>query len=102
MKLIWLPKALETFEAQIDYIAKDSVKAAIEQGNLIENQIHQLLDHPEIGRTGRTKGTRELVVNGIPFIVVYRVKPRLERIELIRVLHGAQQWPPRNDEEGAA
>jgi toxin ParE1/3/4 len=36
-------------------------------------------------------GTRELVVSGSPFIVVYRVKGK--RIELLRVLHSSQHWP---------
>jgi toxin ParE1/3/4 len=39
------------------------------------------------------KGTRELVIGRTPFIVVYRVKPKAKRIELLRVLHGSQQWP---------
>lgn len=33
----------------------------------------------------------ELVISRTPFIVVYRVKAK--RIELLRVLHGSQQWP---------
>jgi toxin ParE1/3/4 len=36
--------------------------------------------------------TRELVVAGTPWVVVYRVK---NRVEILRVLHGAQSWPPR-------
>jgi toxin ParE1/3/4 len=37
--------------------------------------------------------TRELVVSGTPYIVVYLIS---DDVELIRVLHGAQQWPPEN------
>lgn len=94
MKLSWLPRAIANRDAQIDYIAQDSPKAAIEQGDRIEDQVGQLIEHPEMGRPGRKKGTRELVISRTPFIVVYRVKPRAKRIELMRVLHGAQQWPP--------
>lgn len=94
MRLVWLPQALANRAAQIDYIAKDSPKAAIEQGDLIELRVNQLLDHPEMGRPGRMKGTRELVVAGTPFVVVYRLKPKAKRIELIRVLHGAQRRLP--------
>ena len=36
---------------------------------------------------------RELVISRTPFIVVYRVRPRAKRIELIRLLHGSQQGP---------
>jgi len=45
----------------------------------------------KLGRVGRMQGTRELVISGTTFIVVYRVKGR--RIELLRLLHGSQQWP---------
>ena len=94
MKLLWLPRAIANRDAHIDYIAQESPKAAIEQGDRIEHQVSQLIDHPEMGRPGRNKGTRELVIGRTPFIVVYRVKPRAKRIELMRVLHGSQRWPP--------
>jgi toxin ParE1/3/4 len=32
-------------------------------------------------------------VSGTPYIVVYLVS---DGVEFIRVLHGAQQWPPEN------
>ncbi len=97
MKLVWLPSAIANLDGQLDYIAQDSPKAAIEQGDRIEHQVFQLIDHPEMGRSGRKKGTRELVISRTPFVVVYRVKLRAERIELMRVLHGSQQWPPLGD-----
>lgn len=93
MKLIWLPQAIATRDAQLRYIELDSLKAAIEQGDQIERQVEQLLAHPEMGRRGRTKGTRELVISRTPFIVVYRINRLAGRIEVMRVLHGARQWP---------
>ena len=36
--------------------------------------------------------TRELVVGDTPWIVVYRVG---HSVEILRVLHTSQQWPPR-------
>lgn len=94
MIIRWLPRAILDRNAQIDYIAERNPRAAIDQGDRIEQQIGQLLDHPEMGRPGRVDGTRELVISGTPFIVVYRLKPRAKRVELIRLLHGAQKWPP--------
>jgi toxin ParE1/3/4 len=64
---------------------------AITQGDRIAEQIDILQQHPQIGRPGRKQGTRELVISRTPFIVVYRIKAK--RIELLRVLHGSQQWP---------
>lgn len=47
------------------------------------------IKHP--GRKGRVKGTREWVLTGTPYIVVY--VQRVAGIEVWRVLHGARQWP---------
>jgi toxin ParE1/3/4 len=55
----------------------------------IERQTDRLADYPKLGRPGRVKGTRELVVNRTPFIVVYRIKGEI--VQILRVLHGAQQ-----------
>ena len=94
MRVVWLPTAIVNHDAQLDHIAQDNLQAAIEQGDRIMAQVDNLYDHPEIGRVGRVPGTRELVINGTPFILVYRFKPLEQRIELIRLLHGSQQWPP--------
>ena len=52
-----------------------------------------LASHPNAGRKGREKGTREWVLTGTPYIVVY-VHSSAGDIEVWRVLHGAQQLPP--------
>ena len=43
------------------------------------------------GRPGRVAGTRELVVTGTPYVAAYQVTR--ETVRILRVLHGAQQWP---------
>lgn len=93
MIIRWLPSAIQDRDAQLDYIAERNPGAAIDQGDRIEHQVSQLPDHPEMGRFGRIEGARELVIGGTPFVVVYRLRPSLKRIEIIRLLHGAQQWP---------
>jgi toxin ParE1/3/4 len=35
-----------------------------------------LTNHPNAGRFGRLKSTRELVIDGVPFLVVYRQMER--------------------------
>lgn len=94
MRVVWLPTAIVNRDAQLDHIAQDNPQAAIEQGDRIMDQVGHLHDHPEIGRVGRVSGTRELVINGTPFILVYRYLSQTQRVEVIRLLHGSQQWPP--------
>ena len=93
MILEWLPAAQRDFDDLIDYIADDHPIAAIEQGDEIEAQVSMLSDHPRMGKPGRVKGTRELVVVRTPFIVAYRIIGK--SLQILRVLHGAQQWPKR-------
>lgn len=77
--------------AQSDYIAADNPTAAIELDQRIDQQIDRLADHPRMGRAGRVRGTREMIITRTPFIAIYRIKAN--RIEILRILHGAQQWP---------
>jgi len=95
--LVWLPRALKDRDEQLDYIAQDNPQAAIEQGDRLEQHIDLLVEHPEIGPAGRRKSTREMVISRTPFVVVYRLRPKLVRIEIVRVLHSAQQWPKSKD-----
>jgi len=46
---------------------------------------------PMRGRVGRKLRTRELVVTGYPFLIIYRVQKGT--VEVLRLLHGAQNWP---------
>jgi toxin ParE1/3/4 len=75
----------------VDYIALADPAAALGIWDEVERQVERLRDHPRSGRVGRRTGTRELVVAGTPFIVIYRIA---QTVELFRVMHGARQWPP--------
>lgn len=90
--IVWLSGAIADRDAQLDYIAQDNPSAAIEQGDKIASHVGKLADYPKLGRVGRKKGTRELVISGTPFIVVYRIQGE-ETVQILRLLHGAQQWP---------
>lgn len=91
MRIEWLPKAVCNRDAQIAYIGERDPAAAIDIGDAIEISVSRLADFPESGRPGRVLGTRELVVTGTPFIVVYRVEPAA--LLILRLLHAAQRWP---------
>lgn len=63
----------------------------------IESQVERLIAYPNSGRVGRVEGTRELVINRTPFIVGYRVTA--DSVLILRVLHGAKQWPDEIDKQ---
>lgn len=96
MRIEWLPRARAARTEAIEYIARDNPRAALGQLDEIEKQTDMLIEQPEMGRPGRIEGTRELVVGRTPFIVIYRIRPRARRIEILHFVHGAQQWPEGN------
>lgn len=93
MILEWLPQALLDFNEIIDFIAAENPVAAVEQGDEIERQVAMLLSNHHMGRPGRVKMTRELVVVRTPYIAAYRVKQK--KIQILRILHGARRWPEK-------
>lgn len=93
MKVHWTERAEIDRDSQEAFISKDNPRAALDQIDRVMARVAALAEHPEQGRPGRRRGTRELVVTGTPFLVVYRLRARSARIEILRVLHGAQQWP---------
>ncbi len=58
----------------------------------IRSAASRLAEHPHMGRIGRVLQTRELIVAGTPWIIVYRVRGSM--VEILRVLNAAQMWPP--------
>lgn len=92
MKLVWSAYALADRTLIFDHIEADNPRAAIAVDEKIASALHRLKDFPESGRPGRVEGTRELIIAGMPYIAIYAVLP--DRIRILRVLHGAQRWPP--------
>jgi addiction module RelE/StbE family toxin len=91
MLLEWSVFAIADREAIFDYIAAESPRAAVTIDDRIESSAEGLTNFPEMGRPGRISGTRELVINGTPYIAAYQVSN--EAVRILRILHGAQQWP---------
>jgi toxin ParE1/3/4 len=93
MPIKWLRTALRNLDRHAIYIGKDNPDAARRAIERIQAAVSQLAQHPNMGRIGRVPDTRELIVGGTPWIIVYRI--RANAVEIIRVLHGAQRWPPQ-------
>ncbi|ACL62913.1 type II toxin-antitoxin system mRNA interferase toxin, RelE/StbE family [Methylobacterium nodulans] len=91
MKLVWSAFALSDRGGIFTHIEADNPAAAIVIDERIVAATRRLRDFPESGRPGRIAGTRELVVTGTPYIAAYQVTG--ETVRILRVLHGAQQWP---------
>jgi len=90
----WTELALQDLLNIEDYIAQDNPQASIEVTIRIVRTVEtQLIQFPLSGKTGRLPSTRELVINGTPYIAAYYVKNKT--VEVLRVLHTAQKWPSK-------
>jgi toxin ParE1/3/4 len=75
------------------YVAKENPAAAREVVARIVQAVMLLTENPALGHPGRLSGTRELIVPGTRYIIPYRVRPRLRRIEILRVFHASRRLP---------
>ena len=91
MKLRWTHFALEDLRHLHEYIAEDNPPAAGRMVARIQEAAEHLKRHPQMGRPGRSQGTRELVIAGTPYIVVY-ILDDIE-IQIVAVFHSAMRWP---------
>lgn len=94
MLLQWTELAADDLDNIEIYIAENvSPAVAIDVViNVIDSVDRVLGNQPRAGRMGRVKGTREWVVDGVPFTVVYRYLEPGQLVQILRVLHQAQQW----------
>lgn len=96
MKLVWTRPAQEDRKAIREYIAADNPNAALELDELLSEKAAHLINHPDLGRIGRVKGTRELVAHR-NYILIYDIANDLVRV--LRILHAAQMWPSAQKEQ---
>jgi toxin ParE1/3/4 len=97
MFLEWSVFALADRDAIFETIEADSPRAAASIDDRVRARVEGLERFPEMGRPGRIEGTRELVISGTPYIAAYRIVG--DTVRILRLLHGAQQWPGEMPEE---
>jgi len=90
-RIRWTERAVRRLDQIGAFIEKDNPAAAARVVARIVSAVDNLAEHPAIGRVGRVKGTRELVLVDIPYIIPYRVVGG--EIEILTVMHAAQRWP---------
>ena len=93
MRVKWLDFALSDLDSIEEYIARKNPGAAVRVVLSVIAAVELLVEQPGLGRTGRVEGTKEIVLTDIPYTVAYRIKN--ERVEVLRVLHQARQWPAK-------
>ncbi len=89
----WTRPALRHLQDIGLHIARDDPRAALSVVTRIRAAPDRLGTLPRAGREGRVANTRELVVVGLPYIVVYRIDA--QAVTVLAVMHTARLWPRR-------
>ena len=93
MRILWLDQAEHDLEEIVDYLLWRDPQAAARIYDAIRRRVELLATQPAIGRFGRVRDTRELVIARTPYIVAYTVDQHIDAVIILRVLHSARQWP---------
>lgn len=90
MQLIWTNEAQADHDDIIGYIAERNPDAADRLKNLFDRSAKQLLEFPQMHRSGRVAGTREAIVHP-NYLLIYNIER--DAIVITAVLHARQQYP---------
>lgn len=90
----WLEDAVQEKNDIVDFIAQQgSILAAISVDERIEEEVGKLAQFPLLGRVGRIRGTFELVISKLPYIVVYEINTEDMIVLILYVFHEKQTGP---------
>jgi len=90
----WTHSARRDYRNILEWLNDRNPTAAIRIADRIDGRLALLARMSRMGRSGRVEGTRELVISRTPYLVVYRFEEVADQILIVRLLHGAQRWPP--------
>lgn len=90
MRIRWTVPAADDFENIKNYLQRHYPHFAELTVRTIYQRIRSLKAAPNRGRPGHRKGTRELPLTPLPYVVVYSVTS--EAVEILHIHHGAQDW----------
>lgn len=91
MRIRWAQAAVADLENIGAYLEENSPSLTESTLLRLYEAAQSLKRFSKRGRIGRVAGTWELVVSPLPYIVVYAVAEPV--VHIVRVLHGAQNWP---------
>ena len=90
MHIRWEADAIDDLTELRNYIEQHNPAAARHTAKKILDTVNLLTDHPLLGKAGRIHTTRELVVSGTPYTLVYLAEA--ESVSILRIFHQARRW----------
>lgn len=91
MKVIIRASAFADLEGIFNWIARDSPANARRVADRISAAVTDtIVPFPHMGRAGTRRGTREWVVSGLPYIIVYAVDETRDALTVLNIFHAQQ------------
>jgi toxin ParE1/3/4 len=90
MKVVWAETARREWAGQYRFYFSRNPDATRLLRRAVMSAAQQLCTYPRRGNLGRIEQTRELVIVGTPFLLVYAENP--VRIEILHVYDRHQSW----------
>lgn len=92
--IVWRPRALRAvLAAQRWWMANRGASPRLLRDELA--RVTALLaERPYIGPAIRGRDARRVVLDSTGYVLVYRVRPRATRVEVVDFVHGSRRPPP--------
>jgi plasmid stabilization system protein ParE len=81
------------------YISDRNPAAATRVVARIKDAVARIGENPRIGHVGTAPGTRELVVTGLPYVIVHEPNEAEDELVILGIYHGAQLRPGQESHE---
>jgi len=93
MKVVWSKRFARALRREYEYLrSRDPVHAVSVRDRIIRDA-DSLVQLPERGRAWRLPEGRELVIPGLPYVLIYRVKG--DQVLIAALFHTSRNWPYR-------
>jgi len=91
MKIKVTPKANRDIESIYHYITERSdISTAKKVLVSLEVMLDHLAEYSQLGKDGRVKNTRELIVPKLPLVIVYKIYS--DHIAITAIMHTSKKW----------
>lgn len=91
MHVYWTHDAVSDLDEIIQYLRQQDLEYALRLIKTIRSSALTLISFPLKGREGRVADTREKIIFGSPYLIIYGIKDDI--ITTFRVIHSSQNYP---------